>query len=94
MQICKSEFLVDLSDQEQELLSGGQGFDSTSSNFNQKTTNVEGTSSNQPSGNTTSNSNVKTQETSNSAQDFFSLDLANPFSVTDLGNINISSLFS
>jgi hypothetical protein len=84
-QMIASEFFVDLSDQQQELLAGGADFDSNNTDFTQATANVRKTSSSSPQGDSSS-STFQQNDISSSAQDLLSPTRVFPLGVTGLAS--------
>ena len=84
-QMIASEFFVDLSDQQQELLAGGADFDLSNTEFTQGTANVRKTSSSSPQGDSSS-STFQQNDISSSAQDLLSPTRVFPLGVTGLAS--------
>jgi hypothetical protein len=83
-QIAASEFLVSLSDSQQELLTGGSDFELSGSNFANRLANLQGTTTSGPAG-SLGNSTALKNATTTASQDYLGLGGALPVGINALG---------
>ncbi|TVP59683.1 MAG: hypothetical protein EA343_19390 [Nodularia sp. (in: Bacteria)] len=88
--IMASELLVALSDDQQELVAGGQDFELAGSNFSQRNANLEGTSSAGPDG-SSANSTGDVTAINTAAQDLLAFGVDEIPDVDALGNAEVLS---
>jgi hypothetical protein len=84
-QIKNSNLFVDLSEEQQQLVSGGIDFELSATNYAQRIAVLEGQTSSGPDG-STANSAAAVAVVNTAAQDFLSLGAGNLPNVTGLGN--------
>ena len=89
-EIMASELLVALSDDQQELVAGGQDFELAGSNFSQRNANLQGTSNAGPDG-SNANSTGDVTAINTAAQDLLGLGVDEIPEVEALGNAEVLS---
>jgi hypothetical protein len=87
-EIFTSEFFVTLSDEQQQLVTGGQDFELAGSNFSQRNANLQGTTNAGPGG-SDANSVGELTAINTAAQDFLGLGANEIPEVEALGNAPI-----